>query len=194
MMLLNPYRFASAGGGGGGTPPAIGEYWAGQGGYYAGQINYADGRSFHLVLAEKAAETANRNYGYYNTVSGASSQDDGAYNQGVIEALGLTGGGSYPPTAFQTTAAWSKDGHDDFYLPALNELNLLYLNLAPGKTGQVALFATGGAQAFVANYYWSSTEISATHGNTRRFTNGSSLSQDKFNNAYARPIRRVTAS
>lgn len=176
------------------SPPGVGAYWNEQGGYYAGTISYSDGRTFHLVVAEKAAELANQNYGYYDTLVGAASHDDGAFNQEAVTALGLTGGGSFPPTAFKDAADWTKDEHSDFYLPSLDELNLIYTNLAPAKPGQVALFASGGNQSFVQNYYWSSTEVSTTRSQFVRFTDGAIGDHWKYQNFYARPIRRVAAS
>jgi len=176
------------------VPPAIGAYWTGEGGYYAGQITYADSRAFHLVLAASGTgDVSNRNFGYYGTVTGASSLDDGYANELVIEALGLTGGGAYPPTAFQFASGYIADGKSDFYIPAENELQVVYSNLNPGKVGQVALFATGGAQAFVTTYYWSSTEASANGGRTQKMDTGAKLTQDKFNNVRVRPVRRVSA-
>lgn len=34
------------------TPPAIGEYWPGQGGVYAGQVREGDGTCYHVILAD----------------------------------------------------------------------------------------------------------------------------------------------
>lgn len=34
------------------TPPAIGEYWPGQGGVYAGQVREDDGTQYHLILSD----------------------------------------------------------------------------------------------------------------------------------------------
>ncbi len=34
------------------TPPAIGEYWRGQGGVYAGQVREDDGTCYHVILAD----------------------------------------------------------------------------------------------------------------------------------------------
>ena len=34
------------------TPPAINEYWPGQGGVYAGQVREDDGSTYHEILAE----------------------------------------------------------------------------------------------------------------------------------------------
>lgn len=176
------------------VPPAIGAYWAGEGGHYAGQITYSDSRVFHLVLAASATgDVANRNFGYYGVATGATSLDDGYANEGVIEILGLTGGGAYPPTAFQFASGYSADGKADFYIPAENELQIVYNNLNPGKVGQVALFATGGAQALVSTYYWSSTEASANGGRTQKMDTGAKLTQDKYNNVRVRPVRRIAA-
>ena len=92
--------------------------------------------------------------------------------------------------AFQWARALNIGGFSDWYIPAKNELEILYYNLKPGSTSNntasginpnavparasnytaggppnqttAALFQTSGAQAFfTANDYWSSTENSS---------------------------------
>jgi hypothetical protein len=107
-------------------------------------------------------------------INGATGPNAGAFNLTTGGAGGGTGIG----------------GFNDWYLPAENELEILYYNLKPNSTANftggtssnpnavparasnytagtparttITLFQTGGAQAFsTAQYYWSSTEASS---------------------------------
>lgn len=149
------------------------------GGFYAGRIMIA-GAAYALVVASKAAgEHAdcvwNRSQ---KVVEGALS-----YNDGLANTLAMVAAGS-------ALAKWAQelniDGNDDFYLPSVDELEVIYRNLKPGtqsnslwaRSGinvsaipptypyteslpvQTAneLFRTGGAEAFDEVPYWTSTQ------------------------------------
>ena len=72
-------------------------------------------------------------------------------------------------------------GHIDWYLPAMNELNVLYTNRT----------AIGGFQTVVASWYWSATEY-VTNGAARvqRFTDGTQNISSKNNSMIVRCVRR----
>jgi hypothetical protein len=109
-------------------------------------------------------------------------------------------------------------GFSDWYMPAKNELEVCYYNLKPNTTsnntssginanavpsrgsnytagtpGQTsaAAFQTGGAQAFAADGYWSSTEYSATAAWRQSFDGGLQVYSGKSNSPYVRAVRRV---
>ena len=113
----------------------------------------------------------------------------------------------------------STGGQTDWYMPAKNELEICYYNLKPstnanstayginpnavparaseytsGNPAQTSAtdFQTGNTEAFVLNYYWSSTEASATNGRGQYFVIGSQGSYYK-NGTYVRvrAVRRV---
>lgn len=192
-MIVNTYRFTTSGGGT--SPPAIGAYWAEQGGYYAGSITYADARQFYLVVSDIAGETTGA-WGNSGIVTGAGSEDDGVANQAAIEALGGT-----VPAAFAACRDYSASGFDDWYLLAKGELAVVRENLYPDKPGQHANFATGGPQAFkVDRYYWSSTESDSLYSWAQAFyidpigSGIRAVNRLKSSSQGVRPVRRVAVA
>jgi hypothetical protein len=61
---------------------------------------------------------------------------------------------------------------------------------SPAQTS-VSAFQTGNAEAFVAAFYWSSTEFSATGAWEQAFNSGSQSNGDKSRDDYVRAVRRV---
>jgi hypothetical protein len=106
----------------------------------------------------------------------------------------------------------------DWYMPALNELEVCYFNLKPtttsndtgsgtntnavpsrgsnytaGTPAQTAAtdFQTGNTEAFVAVSYWCSTEFSAPNARGQTFDNGGQVNGNKTFSLYVRAVRRV---
>ncbi len=73
-----------------------------------------------------------------------------------------------------------QDGHDDWYLPAKDELDLMY-------DGRVAI---GNFETTSGDYYWSATEIFALYAGTQRFTDGSQIDSFKSSALWFRCVRR----
>jgi hypothetical protein len=222
--------------------PAAGAAFGG--GYFAGQINDG-GTIYNLIVAPVSAgalsgtntsgiqykttrtfdpdpSTLNLVYGGTTTdvfkasaahpvfstfINGATGPNAGAFNLATGGAGGGTGIG----------------GFNDWYLPARNELEILYYNLKPSATSNSAsgtnpnavparafpytytagspaqttsaLFA-GGAQAFsTADYYWSSSvnSVSTNFSWGQDFDDGFQNNLGKDDSYYARAIRRVLA-
>ena len=188
-------------------PAAIGEAYGG--GFYAGRINDA-GKVYNLIVApvtEGALEgqvggatpsqvqwktsgngpdtTAQSEvYGATATLANSTTTHP-IFNWCVANAIGPNAG-TYDAT---NTAGTGIGGRNDWYIPAKNELEILYRNLKPntsknnttGSPGSnpnavpptgpytagnpvqttAAIFRAGGAQAFAtSNYYWPATELS----------------------------------
>lgn len=68
-----------------------------------------------------------------------------------------------------------------------------YTTTNPGQTSVVA-FKSGGAEAFSAAYYWSSSEFSATQAWIQTFDSGVQTSTNKTITGNVRAVRRVLAS
>ena len=83
-------------------------------------------------------------------------------------------------------------GHGDWYMPAKDELNLFWLNIAPGET-QVPEFQSGGEQAlYDSQYYWASTQYSSGNAWVQRFSDGNQYNINKYNRLRrVRPVRRL---
>lgn len=156
-----------------------------EGGFFAGAINI-DGQRFGLVRAPKALGQHDDTpwNDKWDRVAGAQSFCDGLAN---TEAMA---------TAGSDIAKWARmqdiAGHNDWYIPAQDELEILYRNLKPttdkntlyGRSGvntsalpptypyaedapaqtPLALFQEDGEEAFNPVWYWSSTQHAGDGG------------------------------
>ena len=194
-------------------PPAIGSAYGG--GYYAGRINVS-GTLYNLVVAPKASgENTGRKWGTYGTTTGITSVINGPTNSASLAALGA----AYQAAVF--CEGLTIGGYSDWYLPAKNELEVLYYFLKPttsvnstssgsnanavspepistnytsGSPAQTSAgigFRTGETEAFASDRYWSSTEDSANAAWEQDFPNGSQNSTDKNISTYTRAVRRI---
>ncbi len=95
------------------------------GGFFAGQINVS-GTKYNLVVAPKASgENSSRTWGVYGTTTGITSVINGPTNSASLAALGA----SYQAAVF--CEGLTIGGYSDWYLPAKNELEVLYYFLKP---------------------------------------------------------------
>lgn len=191
-----------------------------EGGFFAGQISTtADGVATHnLVIGPlSTAQNASIKWKNANTAtSGADSGIDGPQNTADMVADGSST--VYPCAHFCNDL--SLGGFSDWYMPAKNELEVCYFNLKPttqnnstssgtnpnavparasnyttGDPAQTSAAAfqlpTGGAEAFAAGLYWSSTEISATYASEQNFGLGTQYDSSKTSSDNVRAVRRV---
>jgi hypothetical protein len=106
-----------------GWPANIGAAYGG--GFFAGQINVS-GIKYNLVVAPKASgETSARTWGVDGTTTGITSVINGPTNSASLAALGA----SYQAAVF--CEGLTIGGYSDWYLPAKNELEVLYYFLKP---------------------------------------------------------------
>jgi hypothetical protein len=167
------------------VPTVIGQPFGG--GFYAGQIAVGGGgvATHYLVIADKTlGETTGLQWGPAFVTTNVTSVIDGPTNSAALAALGAT----YQAATF--CEGLTINGYTDWYLPAKNELEVIYYNLkygpqlnytgagsnanavapepistnysstSPQQTSAVE-FRTGGSQAITGQYnYWSSTENS----------------------------------
>ena len=144
--------------------PAIGEYWPGQGGIYAGDFRGGDGAVYGLIVAkEEDAGTAR----WAPEGKRALSDWDGLTNTAALR--------SDCPAA-KLASEYVRDEHTDFYLPARRELQLAAANV-PDKFG-------------ADSWYWSSTPHLESYAWAVAFESGrTSLSRRNFE-FRVRPFRR----
>ena len=184
------------------------------GGFYAGRIRIED-QVYALIVAPKAeGELEGPPWIARNkSVPGALSYCDGLTNTQAMEAAG------------SKLAKWALDlvidGHDDWYLPAQDELEVLYRNLKPGTQENYCwarsginlsaveptrpytpalpaqtlaeAFQAGAGEAFAESYYWSSTQHAShsVYAWCQYFTRGGQDCSYKDDKLRARAVRRV---
>ena len=107
--------------------------------------------------------------GYNNNTTGRAN----------TTALAALADGASPHAAAQTCENLNEDGHTDWYLPSLSELNVLYQN-----NGYIGYFNTTGT------YYWSSTEYNISTAWIERFSDGSQNTNFKYTTYLVRCVRR----
>jgi hypothetical protein len=106
-----------------GWPANIGDAYGG--GFFAGQINVS-GTKYNLVVAPKSSgENSSRTWGTNGGGTGITSVINGPTNSASLAALGS----AYQAATF--CEGLTINGYSDWYLPALNELEVLYYFLKP---------------------------------------------------------------
>ncbi len=192
-------------------PAAIGAALAG--GFYYGMINVG-AETFALIVSPKlVGEYVGPWNGSNASVAGAEHYADGYANTTALVEAG------------SEMAQWARslniDGYNDWYIPARDELELLYRHLkptdddnsesfrdgdnpssvpvgypytetSPGQT-TVDAFKQGGEQALAPNWHWASTQYAPTPYSawSQNFDHGY---QDSTHGSYAgraRAVRRL---
>jgi hypothetical protein len=184
------------------------------GGFYAGRIQIGE-QVFALIVAPKAeGENTGCNWiGNYQDVPGAKSYCDGLSNTAAMAEAG------------SELAKWARNlrigGHDDWYLPSQDELEVIFRNLKPttdenscyARSGinlsavpptrpytpefplqtQAEAFQSGGEQAFEEDWHWSSTQHASysDYAWGQYFSLGSQYYYRKSYEGRARAVRRL---
>lgn len=192
--------------------PAIGA--ALEGGFYAGRVQI-DGPQYALIVAPKAdGETTGKWGEYGQDVPGARS-----YNDGRANTLAMAEAGS---ALAQWALGLSIAGHDDWYLPSRDELEILYRNLkptddenycsfrdgdnasslpagypyteeSPAQTA-VEAFQAGQAEAFEPRWHWTSTQYSPYGAWSQYFNVGYQYGYHEGYELRARAVRKILIS
>ena len=194
-------------------PTVIGQAYGG--GLYAGKINVS-GTQYYLIVAPKASgENSSRTWGTYGATTGITSVINGPTNSASLAALGA----AYQAAVF--AEGLTIGGYSDWYLPAKNELEVLYYNLKPttdanntssgsnanavspepistnytsGSPAQTSAgigFRTGETDAFASDNYWSSTEDTSNYAWRQGFGIGNQGVVNKTNSIFVRAVRRI---
>jgi hypothetical protein len=195
-----------------GIPLVIGQAY--EGGFYAGQISTAGNgvADFNLVIGpvSSAQSTGVQWKTTATSTSGTSSVIDGPTNSANMNNA------SHP--AAQFCEGLTIGGFSDWYMPALNELEVCYYNLKPNTTNNntasginanavparasnyttgtpaqtsSTAFRTSGAQVFITDNYWPSTEFSSSNAWLKNFDGGVLTNYTKTYSGRVRAIRRV---
>lgn len=186
-----------------------------EGGHYAGKINIA-GVEYGIVVAPKAEGEIKDSIwiARYKDVPGALS-----FNNGLANSQAMADAGSKLATKI---LALSIGGHTDWYLPAMDELEICYRAFKPtsDENGLYArsginvsavpptypytrelpaqttheLFLADAAEAFDSTSYWSSTQHAGTSDDAwcQAFGYGGQGYASKVNYSRARAVRRFS--
>lgn len=163
-------------------PTEIGEFF--QGGYYIGDIK-DQGKHYKILVAPKDSEVYGLRWKTNNTATlGTVSSTDGWSNTLAMNSP------DHPAAMYCIN--YLGGGHDDWYMPAKDELNLFWVNISPNNTA-VLDFKAGGSQALqVPEYYWSSTQYDQFYSWGQRFGDGIKDNRPKdIVYVITRPVRRL---
>jgi len=97
--------------------------------------------------------------------------------------VGLSDAASPYDAAVYCDGLTNVHGHSDWYLPARDELNVLYTNRAA-----IGGFNTSGS--YPTGYYWSSSEYDNSGAWNHRFIDGLQDYGSKLGGVYVRCVRR----
>ena len=151
------------------TPPAPGQYWEGQGGYFiCTQPALLGLPARHLIAAKDQSEQI---FGEYLDVPGGASQIDGVANTAAL----LSSGKKHP--AAQFAEDYQADGHRDFHLGSRLDMLMCFI-CAPH------LFEKEG-------WYWTSTQTSRYGAFVQGFEDGTSSWGTKGNEFRGCPVRWI---
>ena len=145
--------------------PAIGEYWHGQGGVFAGDFRGDDGSIFGLIVAQEQ-DIGSATWGPNGSRNDLSDWDGLANTKAMCDRC----------PAAKLAAGYTRDEHSDFYLPARRELLI----------GAGNLHDTFGKE----RWYWTSTPRAEHYAWAVDFESGTTLFSSRFREFRVRPFRR----
>ena len=155
------------------------------GGYFASRMVDETGAPYALVTAPKAEGEASGTMTWQQatdwcaglTIGGHSDWQLATLDERIAEYRALK------PTTDSNNTSYGDSSLID--PPTSN-----YTARNPSQTS-IAAFREGGAEAFIANNYWSATEYSSSSAYRVLFNSGIEYSSNKTNSYYVRAVRRV---
>ena len=156
------------------SAPAIGTYWAGQGGVYAGVMRGEDGQpDYHLIVpTDSSVLNKKLAYGGYE----ADEPEAASRRDGLANTLHLVEGSGQNHPAAEWCDSLTIEGHGDLYLPAISELALCMANVP---------------ELYDKEWHLSSTQRSADGAFLMHFDDGLQYYTAKSDELRVRPVRRL---
>lgn len=146
--------------------------------YAGGLIFYLDASKIHGLVCAESDQTTLAKWGCPSKdIPGALGIEIG---KGQANTTAILNNCSDYFSAADVCNRLSLNGYDDWFLPSINELELIYLNLYKNGKGN-----------FTQTVYWSSTQTasSSTFAQTVHFYGGNTQSGGKGNQSYVRAVR-----
>lgn len=168
-------------------PTIIGEPFGG--GFYAGDIE-SDGQWYKLIVADVVADITGSD-SRWKTAS-STTPNTGHLTDGLANTSAMIAAGIELHPAASHCIDHRGGGNADWYMPAKDELNVIYQNLGYNRPNCPPDFQSGGPQAFSNAYYWASTQYSSSYAWGQRFSDGlqNYTSKDRTTRR-VRPVRRL---
>ena len=151
--------------------------------HQGGIIFYLDASGCHGLISAPTNQSTSASW--YN----GNFTDTRGYGSGLFEGKYNTLMINYSQGGATSAAAicgnLSLGGFNDWYLPSIEELNKMYLNIGQGNA-----LGLGNVGGFANNYFWSSTEFDFGNAWSQDFVDGYQFFYAKYNaGAYARAVR-----
>jgi hypothetical protein len=169
----------------------IGQYVESRGGVIFHR--YKDGANENYLVVDTTNISTSSFWSNINSVAiGATAQStwEGLSNSNAIVAqVGFTSG------AAQGCLNSTNGGQSDWYLPAIDELSLLWqnrFNVDRTLSGNSSLGTIVGATIVFTNAYWSSTEYNGSNAWLFYFGNGGASYDNKSVTLYVRAVRKFS--
>lgn len=144
--------------------------------YGGGIVFYVDSTQKHGFVVSKISQGTAVPWSNGSTVvTNASGSSLGWGQENTTAIVSALGDGNYAASLCKKMVI---NGYDDWYLPSKEELHLIYQQKAQGKLSNLS-----------NDFYWSSTEVSATMAWSQSFSNGANGSTDKSGNYAVCAIR-----
>jgi hypothetical protein len=147
--------------------------------YQGGIIFYLDASGCHGLIAapgDQSTSAAWWNGSYMDTRAYGSGLFEGKYN---TEMINLQQGGTT-----SAAAICANYGDGKWYLPSIEELNLMYINIGQGNA-----LGLGNIGGFDNAYYWCSTEYTNGYAWLQNLGSGLQTNVGKFNTTFVRAVR-----
>jgi hypothetical protein len=147
-----------------------------------GDTGYVAGETHGLIaaVADQSSGIQWRNGSYVTTGATGTAVGTGSAN---TDAIITVQGATETSYAAGLARAYTGGGYTDWFLPSIDELNLMYSNIGQGSS-------LGNIGNFADEYYWSSTEFDYYSAWEQIFSNGAQYNSDK---AYTPNVRAVRA-
>ncbi|WP_440062604.1 DUF1566 domain-containing protein [Pseudomonas syringae] len=153
--------------------PAIGEYWPAQGGVNAGLMRGENGKPDYwlIVPTDDLVKGKKLAFGGYEV----DEPESASRRNGLANTLHLVEGSDTEHPAAQWCDSLTIEGHNDLYLPAIDELALCRANVP---------------ELFEKEWHWSSSQRSADTAFIQHFDDGLQGYGGKSYELRVRPVRR----